>query len=235
MFTEKIIISFKLYMKKIYILFAFVLIANTVSAQYNHLLRFGVKGGLNVASQNMAGSGVTTAELRNKKTITSFNISFYVDMPVNDDLSVQTGLGFNGKGVSFEEQKLGTLQSKKRTTINYIELPLNAIYKIDNFFIGAGPYLAHAIGAQSKTTITGSPDITETVAIGNERGVSQIRPFDAGVNLLLGYMVNNGLNFNLNYGMGLSNIYLTPDIRVKNRMLSINIGYMFGKNRNYWF
>jgi len=83
---------------------------------------------------------------------------------------------------------------------------------------GLGPYFAYGIG-------------------GSRRGISSFgennggfKRFDAGLNLQLGYKLDNGLSFRLAYDLGLANVeYADEDVKGHTRAFGINAGYQIGR------
>jgi hypothetical protein len=103
----------------------------------------------------------------------------------------------------------------------YLEVPVNALYNVNlgaselQFF--AGPYLGYAV------TVKNEPDDKSTPFYG-------IKPFDFGLNIGTGIKMDKIL-VRLQYGYGLMNLDPggSSSNEMKSRVISISIGFMFGK------
>lgn len=114
----------------------------------------------------------------------------------------------------------------------YLEMPVNALYnipvKIGSIYIGAGPYVAVALSGnirnKSKKDIYVKRVEKEEITFGN--GDNELKSTDFGANLLGGLQLKSGINFGLNFGLGLTNVNNTP-VKSYNRVASFRIGYRF--------
>ncbi len=170
------------------------------------------------------------------KSKASLKFGAAVNIPIVGGLYVQPGLFYVGKGVRIsEEETLNGMTAKFKALINvnYLELPVNLMYKYKigkagSVFASAGPYLGYALSAKVKTTTTiGAPfnleeSQTEKLQIGND---DDIKPLDFGLNFGLGYQSPWGVFLRVQYGLGLSNINTDDDDYLKNRGIGITLGY----------
>lgn len=153
-----------------------------------------------------------------------------------------------------------------RTSYNYIEVPLNLTYKSNGLHFFAGPYLAFGTGGIfshdfsfesggiefESDDLLGDASIVQAVfgEVGNDeyedfldddKLVELYRGFDYGLNLGLGYQVNNVL-FSFEYSVGMGNItptYSADDWGVdeeftdgylqRNRVFSVSLAYFFNQ------
>lgn len=241
-------------MKKIYTFIAACLIASGAMAQVSGTtssgLKYGVKAGVNFATIGLSGDDVDDDVKDALKSLTSFHVGAFVDVPVGTSFSVQPGLMLSGKGYKEEWE-----DGKNELNIMYLEIPVNAVYKIGGIYLGAGPYAAFAISAKLKgednseevedtfsranskfsarTQALPSAKISETydekLNIGNGED-DDIKGTDFGINLMAGYQLSSGLSIGVNYGLGLSNIEPDTegfDYKAKNRVFSISVGFSF--------
>ena len=189
-------------MKKIALtLITIIVITATISAQ----IHFGIKGGLNLASQSFTSSaGGASTSIR-----PGFHAGVLLDAPLSESISIQPNLLFSQKGAIFN----GTYGFT--ATYNYLELPVNVIYHINKkFMIGAGPYLGYALsGTQSASQQ--SIDIVF--------GSGQAKRLDFGLNALIGYEIIDGLVISANYSLGLTNIYDNGDVTYKNNVIGVSL------------
>lgn len=203
-------------MKKNYfftILMIFTLTA--VSAQN----RFGIRAGLNLASEfiRMDNQSTTT------KIAPLFHVTTYYDISVSPRFSIQPGLSFEVKGGVSE------VQGEKFTDkFTYLEVPINFIswnpVGSGSFFFGGGPYFAYGVDAK----VTSGRN---AVHLEWGSGMEQLRPFDAGLGLLLGYRFAGGLTARISSSAGLINISNQKNVKYLNRITSIGLGYEFGSKK----
>lgn len=229
-------------MKKIYTLLALALISGSVAAQTKDGLKFGIRAGVNLAGFAYSGSDYDSPGGKlikdNQKSFTSFIFGGYAEIPVSEIFSVQPGLSISGKGGRTEFTQSGpsgTANFKSKMSLMYLELPVNAVFNFSGFYLGAGPYLGYGIAGKAsyETKING---VVNTMLTEPERDVEfgsgeddDIKPLDFGANILAGYKLESGLNFGVNYGLGLTN--LNPENssnnKASNRVFSILVGFSF--------
>lgn len=185
-------------------------------------IRLGIVAGFNL--QNINGTNEFDRKLENE-LLPGFHAGFNVLMPVAPEIYFQPGLLFSTKGA-----KLGDNEERR---INYIELPLNLLYRgqlgANYVLLGFGPYAAFGLGG--KYTVAGVDNdlrFTNDIAIWDPRAV---RRFDAGANIFAGYELEMGLFLTLNAQLGLLKInpeILIPDSRAwRNTGFGLSVGYRF--------
>jgi len=187
---------------------AFLVTAN-IFAQDNGI-SFGARAGVNF--HNLNGKDENGDKLSNK-LIPGFNVGANVEIPVATDFYVQPGLLFTTKGAKWKTVDV-------KTTLSYLEIPINFIYKPvlgdGKLLLGFGPYVAFGVCASN-------------IEFGSDP--SQIKRFDAGANLLAGYELSSRLSFQLNAGLGLLNLANRPEgdskSSIKNTGFGISAGYRF--------
>ncbi len=195
--------------------------------------RIGLLGGVNF--QNLNGTDSDGDKLDNDLMV-GFHAGVNVLIPVAPDFYFSPGLLFSVKGAS--DEALGIVGTYK---INYLELPLNLVYraKLGNghILLGFGPYAGYAIGGKVK--FEGDNDSYErdivfqnTIESGDGAEV-YLKRFDAGANIFFGYELEAGLFFQLNTQLGLLNIHpedkrmANDEMVVKNTGFGISLGYRF--------
>lgn len=189
----------------------------------------GIHAGVNMF--NINGKNAAGAELDNKLK-TGFSAGINVAIPLGSGFYVQPGVDFIQKGTES--------QNEIKTTLNYIDIPVNFVYKpilgTGNMVLGFGPYVGFGIGGKVKN----ANGTTSDVAFRDEYDSSlpgattQLRRADAGANLLAGYEFANRLSFNLKAQLGLKDI--NPDVpdnttndqtRYRNTGFGLSLGYRF--------
>lgn len=214
-------------MKKLYslilaCLLSAVVMAQSTSKSSNSGVKFGIKAGVNFAK--IAYSGEDDEDTDGYKAQTSFQFGGYADIPVGTSFSIQPGLTLSGKGEKYEESETG-YSYKESVNIMYLEIPVNAVYKIGGIYLGAGPYAAFALSGKYKVEETDEPKVEDDIKFGSDE--DQMKGTDFGVNFLAGYELTNGLNFGVNYGLGLSNLSNSNDGKAKNSVFSVTVGFSF--------
>lgn len=114
------------------------------------------------------------------------------------------------------------------TTLNYLEIPLYALYKYrlegagaGSIFGGLGPYLAYGIGGNVSDGGT---------KISAFDGDNSFKRFDAGLGITAGYQIPQSFSFRLAYELGLANIQKSNfGDQAQNRSFSLNVGYPLDK------
>jgi hypothetical protein len=178
---------------------------------------FGVRAGVNLQNINGKSLGAT---LENKIT-PGFNIGVNAEMGVAPDFYFQPGVLFTTKG---KKDEVGD----GKTTISYIEIPLNLIYKpvlgTGKLIAGFGPYVAYGIGGKIKGT-----NNDRDINFGSDAVDDDLKPLDMGANLLFGYELASKLSVQMNVQLGLLNLKPEGDsdnIR-KNTGFGVSVGYRF--------
>ena len=222
-------------MKRIYTLLALALISGSVAAQTKtEGVTFGVRAGVNLSKIAYSGSDFDSQDGKDikdaQKSLTSFSFGGYANIPVSGKFSIQPGLSLSGKGSKTEAVKEES-SYKLKTSLMYIEVPVNAVFNFDGFYIGAGPYAAYGIAGKNKLEISGegeSINVEEDVKFGSGEE-DDFKPFDFGANILAGYKLESGLNFGVNYGLGLANLQSqgTSSNKASNRVISFLVGFSF--------
>ena len=204
-------------MKKFLLVVAITLATQLAFAQE---IKIGLKAGVNFANQVYTVEGISISP----SSVTSFHFHGLVDVPLSPVFSIQPGIGISGKGVEVEgDENFGA----GKIDIMYLDIPVNAVAKfpipaLGKVFIGAGPYAG--IGLSGKGKANGE---SEDVEFGDD---GDFKRGDLGVNFLGGLELNQGIMFNVNYGLGLANV--TPsideiDVKTKNRVFTISVGFLF--------
>ena len=198
-------------MKTGLIVAAFLMCFSIVNAQSP--VAFGLRGGVNF--QNLNGEDQAGNKLDNKLKL-GVNVGVTADIPVaSPDYFVQTGLLFSTKGAKVETFNNTT----NKVNLSYLEVPITFLYKPvvgeGRLLLGVGPYLGFGIDAKDDN---GDLDFGEG-----------LKRFDAGGNLLFGYMFTPKISAQLNAQLGLLNIQEDPpgDATIKNTGFGVSLGYQF--------
>jgi len=223
-------------MKNKLILIALILVlsASFTIAQEKAKMSFGVLGGVNF--QNLNGKAFNGDKLENDMLL-GFHGGINVQIPIAPEFYFQPGLMFSTKGA-----KNKSAASTSTTKLNYIEVPLNMVYKASLgkgfFMLGFGPYVSYAIGGNVKIEsgyLSLNQDIKfkSVVEQGDNLLVPYYKAFDAGANIFVGYEMASGLFLELDTQFGMLNI--NPEYKefpeskssTKNTGFGLSIGYRF--------
>jgi opacity protein-like surface antigen len=167
-------------------------------------VRFGPVAGVNLA--NISGDG----DDQNAMKI-GLHIGGVVEIAISDNFMVAPGVLYSMKGTQDKDD------SKFKLNANYIEVPVNAKYKLEsglNFF--AGPYLGLLMSAKA-TDGTNDTDVKDF-----------FKSSDFGLNGGIGFDLESGLGFSAQYGMSLSSISDDSSVDSKNTVIGISVRYMLG-------
>lgn len=194
-------------MKKLLLSALVVMLVVSANAQ----VRFGVKAGLNSANQSYSVDGMGALSV-SADPIIGFHLGVIADMATSEKFSFQPGLLFSQKGSKISDVK---------TTVNYIDIPLNLMLKFgssDNFKVlgFAGPSISYALGGKVGD---------ESITFGSEAG--QMKRLDFGLGFGAGVQFSS-FQATLGYNMGFANLSNEDGYKVKNKVLSISIAYLFG-------
>ncbi len=165
-------------------------------------IQFGAKLGVNfsdINGDNAISDGPVTSFL---------NFGVYAEMPINEKFSFQPELMYSvqGFGTGSGEDEL--------VSLHYLNLPLMGKYYVTKgLSIEAGPQIGFLLSAKDNDM-----DLKNS-----------FKTLDFGVNLGLGYKLNNGLNFGARYNLGLSNIndFESSNAKFRNTTVQFIIGYSF--------
>jgi hypothetical protein len=207
-------------MKKVLLSVAALMIASITFGQ----TKFGILAGPNFSSATVKnaipGSGKETGDL-----VVGVRAGVTVDLPLAEEFYIGTGLLYAGKGSKDKDN------NNLKTTLSYLQLPINFVFKpeVGNGWLnlGAGPYVAYGIGGKHKGTIGNVS--TELDPYDDESTIAKLKRFDAGLGIVAGYEMKQGLYFGLNADLGLVNAYdnTDNDRSWKNTSFGVSLGYKF--------
>ena len=178
-----------MYMKIVKCLLVLAVLSATSIA--NAQVRFGAKGGLNIAKAEF-----------NKDAFKSDNITGFHIGPTVEAMFGQGGLGFDA--ALLYSQK-GFDSDNETVKNSYLEVPLNLKFKFGmplvNPYVAAGPYVGFRIAGDKVWNVSeNASGIKEQI---------KTKGFGAGLNFSAGAEIFNKLQLGLNYGWGLTDNYET--------------------------
>lgn len=211
-----------------------LLSASFANAQEKSKLSFGILGGLNF--QNLNGKDLGGDKLENDMLL-GFHGGINVQIPIAPEFYFQPGIMYSSKGA---KNTSGSITST--TKLNYIEVPLNMVYKASLgkgfFMLGFGPYVSYGMSGSVKTvsgSVTLNRDIKfkSVVEAGDNILVPYYKAFDAGANIFVGYEMASVLFLQLDTEFGMLNI--NPEYKIlsddksstKNTGFGLSLGFRF--------
>ena len=132
-------------------------------------------------------------------------------------LSLSGGLQFIQKGAKPKDEDA-------KIRLNYLELLIDLTYQYpigdEYIYVGMGPYLAYGIGGHISATGFSSPAFGKSY---------DYKRFDAGPQVMIGYIFSFNLNVHVGYELGIVNTAQPGlDITSKNSAFNVNVGYNIG-------
>jgi Outer membrane protein beta-barrel domain len=215
-----------------------LLFCSCEAIEHTHSVREStLEASIDFAKLQESGDSKITYDGKTKTNVVVYTDWYFLELPLRDyhlnsalreedpktapstdnKISLRYGLEYIGKGAKFPGGN-----GDFGINLNYLSVPFDAIYhhpagpgQIEG---GLGPYFAYGIGGSSGGVSS----------FGEDNG--GFKRFDAGLNLQMGYKLDNGLSFRLAYDLGLANVeYASEDVKGHTRAFSINIGYQIGK------
>ena len=196
---------------------AMLAIVTVASAQMN----LGIKGGLNMS--NMVGD-----EINDNNMKLGFHVGLAVDYNFTPSMAIQTGLFFTTKGMKSEGSFLG-ITGSSTTNLMYLQLPVHFAYKQEvtpetRIIFHAGPYVAYGVAGKITAEVEGLKVADSDKVFGD--GVTQLKPFDAGLGLGVGAEFGRFL-VDIGWDMGLVNLANTDNAQIRNQIAYFSVGFKF--------
>lgn len=174
--------------------------------------QFLLKGGLNF-------NNVSTEKEIDISTSNGFHAGLGIETPVISLLNVGTGIYYTRRGYKSNETTM-----EGDVTIDYLDVPVDFMLKIKpgdvvGVLISAGPYFSYGISSSVF-------DIDGIRKDGYDNNEIDLKRIDAGINIGAGIEVSN-FRLSTAYGVSLTDLGSIEDNKLKNRVLSISLGYLF--------
>ncbi|MEP1095120.1 MAG: porin family protein [Cyclobacteriaceae bacterium] len=224
--------------KSIVLLFVFVFVQEASSQ------RIGLNAGINFNNVSAEVSDDFPELSSDTELKIGYRIGLVIDIELSDSFGFQPGLIFSSKGFSNEKEG----DDYDRSTLNYLEIPLNARLNIsEKITFLLGPYVAVGVGGKNKFRSNGEVVETSFNFGPTERPVTAfqgnnvpLRTIDYGLNIGIGYSVGV-TSINFGYGIGLSNMFPhftdgfgnvvidSDDIKFSSRVISLSISHFINE------
>lgn len=222
-----------------------IVIGQILSVQSYAQIDLGFKAGVNMCNM-MSDIDRDYGDEPETKIKLGFHFGLTADVPlVENTLSIQPALLFSNKGYSVDFEKMleeeadesgvdiDDFKGHVRSNYNYIEMPVNVVFKYQSLQFFTGPYFALGIGGNFVNDFSFKADgvkmdnddffeedsykIKPVIGVVDDNDyddyldddevIDLYRALDYGFNFGIGYQVEN-IVFNVGYSIGLGN--LTP-------------------------
>lgn len=185
-------------------------------------VKFGLKGGVNLAKMTLKSSGISI----DPKTLIGYHFGVVSEFNLSDNFYLQPGILYSAKGAKYSISG-GGMSADMSIKPSYIEVPVNALYKLDvssaKLLIFAGPYFAYGVGGTYE-----SDNETKDIKFGTS-DQDDMKPLDIGLNFGVGADIK-GFEITAQYGLGLSNLATdsSSGTEMKTKTIGISVAYLFG-------
>ncbi|MFV8364189.1 porin family protein [Flavobacterium sp. ZT3P35] len=205
-------------MKKIILTVAAVFAFGFANAQET---KFGVKGGLNLATFSGDTDGL---DLKSKAGL---NVGGFVEVKLSDKLALQPELLFSMQGTNIDEFEFSdgnqTFVVDASIKMSYINVPIMLkYYAAEKFNLEVGPQVGFLLSAKTVAKANGNEaedDVKDS-----------FESVDFGLNFGLGYDFTKNIAAGARYNVGLANIGKTEpgdDSKITNSVFSLSLAYKF--------
>jgi len=216
------------------VLLSVVFTTSYVQAQFS----FGARTGYNLSKLSEKYENPPEEDFSKFKP--GFQIGAVGEYAVSNAFAIQSGVLFTTKGALYKGSDWKTTKN-----INYIQIPVNALYKKDLggtiLLLQAGLYRSFAISGKRKWDYSSSniimlpptPEKGESkITFGNcNCQGAEMRPLDFGIGMGAGLQFRN-FQFGIEYNLGIANLSTSPkewNHSLKNNGFAFTLAYLFGK------
>ena len=198
-------------MKKIQRIALALVFIFTAAGNVNAQIKFGPIAGLNIS--NISGDNSDDNSM-----LLGAHLGGLVNFSLSDNLSVEPNVLYSMKGANVEVEDLIGGSETYAYRLSYLEIPIWVRYQLESGLnFQAGPHVGILLAAE----------------FDGEDVKDGLNSFDFGVGGGLGYQLENGLGFGLNYNLGLANIIDTEgdsDFSNSNNCIKFSVSYTIGND-----
>lgn len=179
-------------------------------------VKIGIQAGSSLNNQRINAS---TGSMYAGDRFKGYQAGVVADINLGKNFYLQPQLLFARKGAAHFSS---VDRHETQVRFSYIELPVNIMYKADvglgKVFFGTGATFSYAVGGKEQygsntTKLFSGP-------------VKNWKREDISINTTAGLELNNGLFISARWQRGLLDIYKPGDASVKNKSLSLSVGYL---------
>lgn len=190
----------------------------TLSAITEAQVKVGLKGGISQSKQRINGNSIFSND-----HYRSYHAGLISDIRLAGNFYLQPQVLYSRRGSTLLNSTATAADTKVRS--NYIDVPVNLVYKFPvtfgKLFAGAGPSFSYGFGGRQEQN-------------GQKQGLYSGKGWkreDLSLSFTAGVEFNNGLFISANSQKGLTDIYKPTGVSVKNRSVSVSVGYLIDWNR----
>ncbi|HKI88545.1 MAG TPA: porin family protein [Draconibacterium sp.] len=196
-----------------------IIILTTITLSVQAQFNWGLKMGVNGSTQSDLGN-----IYMNNEITTNYNFGLMAYYDLNDWISINSGLSYEGKGRKIEEDNSANTVT---TNLQYLKLPVKTEFSAgekagfkngQEVFAATGPYFGYLVNA--KTGYTGKSQSVDNTFENTDFGWS----FEVGMKFPV--TQKNNLHFSVNYDLGMAQIS-TSNKDLRNKTASLNLGLRF--------
>jgi len=217
--------------------FLVLLVAGLTASFAQAQFTFGARAGFNLTNISQKIDGKKAEGDMKPKYKPGFQIGVVGEYAISEYFAIQPGILFatHGNKINWSQTypSLGKQEFKGSANINYLQIPVNAQYKLDlggnALLLQAGPYFGFALSGKSKseTTFNGETEKNDLdLKFGSKE--EEINPLDFGLGLGVGLQIN-AIQIGLGYKFGLANLSNFDETSINNRGFALTATYFFGK------
>ncbi len=211
-----------------------VTVLMVTSAITVHAQTVGLRSGMNLSNMLMKMGDEVMSE--NLKMNPGYHVGVALDFPIEDWLSIESGLLLSKKGFKVSEEGDG-YSSEAKMNLLYLNMPVTPKATINagkvKLYVVAGPYLAYGISGKTKYTMTYNGDSeseSDEIKWGDDPENDDLKRIDFGLSMGGGVLID-AFQIGIAYDLGLSNISVITDYdtKIKNKVLGFTCAYWFPK------
>ena len=242
-------------MKKIIYLSTFLVILVSFSITSHAQIQFGIKAGMN---GNYIGQSLENPNDKiNTKLKLGYHFGLLTEFMTAEDISFNAAIMYISKGVIIDQTNYliieeATVEGHSVFTYNYLEIPLNIVYRKGDFSVFGGPYIGLGLNGKEFNDFSITFDGGEIIR--DQKGdlkavygeftdddranyIDGFSGIDYGINVGIGYILGPTM-ISLGFSRGHNDLEAKREGRLKdndsitNRVIVLSATYMFDSNVN---
>ncbi len=187
------------------------LVVMTGFVAFAQSIDFGLKGGLNLASQSNSNS---YAQYQNR---TGFHAGLFGEVHATPQISVQPEVVYSSQGTKYTDDG-GVVHN---LALNYVNVPVMLKANVGSgLYAQVGPQVGFLTGSADKVNGAETNFLT----------TQDFKSTDVAVGFGLGYTGTSGLGVDARYNLGLTNVNNFGTNTIKNNVLQIGLTYKLGSS-----
>lgn len=208
----------------------------------------GVRGGMNASNIEFGGDAADVIGKGYMKPLYGWHADLMLNIPLIDRVYLQPYFRYIRKGAVIRDQPWlkpdvpGMLVSKgRRMELNYLELPLNVVYKLPlgkgHLTGGLGPYVGYGLSGRYSfmTTKDGETvsqdfrDVRFSRGSGGDDNMIGMSRWDAGAHFSVGYEFFSSFTVSANCNIGMKDVDRSEFTRSRNQYVGLSVGFLFNR------